>query len=298
MIEIKNYDDWHKYDGLSQGSGRSEKIWLEDQNGEVGLFKFPKVNDIGEVSSTEFVSEHLASSLAKLLDIPVVDVDIGFRAGRIGCMSYLIEGNLVEGVNFIANYYPDFDSNDLYSPNYSMYYCVEMIRRSTINDLADGWFVPMMIFDFLIGNTDRHQSNWAMRKNDKGEYVVSPLYDNGSSLCSVLSEKIVLELLGNDENRFNALIDSKSQSRIRIDGSVKKMPTHKMVVKYLMHNYSETVILCEKYVNILNDEIIRGLLNEYPVEILSANKSELIFRFLKGKVNILKQLLMEVSNGK
>ncbi len=87
MIKTLVFDEWGKYDGLSEGSGRSEKIWLQSPEGEIGVFKFPKVDDNGNVSSTEYISEHLASRLGKVIGVPVADVDIGFRNGRIGCMS-------------------------------------------------------------------------------------------------------------------------------------------------------------------------------------------------------------------
>jgi hypothetical protein len=40
----------------------------------------------------------------------------------------------------------------------------------------------MALFDALIGNTDRHQENWGVKFNPKGEATLSPLYDNGTSL--------------------------------------------------------------------------------------------------------------------
>ena len=40
-------------------------------------------------------------------------------------------------------------------------------------------FLPILMFDFLIGNTDRHQSNWALIL-EKGIFSISPLYDNSS----------------------------------------------------------------------------------------------------------------------
>ena len=63
MVQIHNFDDWKVYDGLSSGSGRSEKIWIQSEDGIIGLFKYPKVDDLGKVSSTEFVSEHIASQI-------------------------------------------------------------------------------------------------------------------------------------------------------------------------------------------------------------------------------------------
>lgn len=44
-MEFKNFDDWSPYEGFAEGSGRSEKIWLQSQDGKIGLF-----NGIGNSS--------------------------------------------------------------------------------------------------------------------------------------------------------------------------------------------------------------------------------------------------------
>jgi hypothetical protein len=92
-------------------------------------------------------------------------------------------------------------------------------------------WIQMLLFDFLIGNSDRHQSNWAIlikpsfdKKKISFRVRWSPLYDNGSSLCCFINNEELNQLLGKDKERFEALVDSKSRSRIRIDGFRKKRP--------------------------------------------------------------------------
>lgn len=34
MVEIQNYDGWNEYEGAAEGSGRSEKCWLINENSE------------------------------------------------------------------------------------------------------------------------------------------------------------------------------------------------------------------------------------------------------------------------
>ena len=46
MLKPIDFSMWNVYDGASEGSGRSEKIWLKSDNGEIGLFKFPKINHL------------------------------------------------------------------------------------------------------------------------------------------------------------------------------------------------------------------------------------------------------------
>jgi hypothetical protein len=43
------------------------------------------------------------------------------------------------------------------------------------------WWVDALLFDALIGNTDRHQDNWGFVISSDGVYL-APLFDNGTSL--------------------------------------------------------------------------------------------------------------------
>lgn len=43
-IQIINFNSWTPYDGFAEGSGRSEKIWLQSPEGKVGLFKYPQIS--------------------------------------------------------------------------------------------------------------------------------------------------------------------------------------------------------------------------------------------------------------
>jgi len=78
-------------------------------------------------------------------------------------------------------------------------------------------FLPVLIFDFLIGNTDRHQSNWALIL-ENGKLRLSPLYDNSSSLCAYVKEERIKQYLGKDMLLWKSLVDTKSRSIIRITG--------------------------------------------------------------------------------
>ncbi len=76
---LKDFSSWKEYPGNSEGSGRSEKIWLENDN-EIGVFKFPKVKkdkygNIIEVS-TEYIAEKLSSIIAKTINIKNAEIDV------------------------------------------------------------------------------------------------------------------------------------------------------------------------------------------------------------------------------
>ena len=104
--------------------------------------------------------------------------------------------NLLEGIVFIENKYPYYDKDKLEDVYTKTKYSVQMIKNSLRGILDMSEFYKIIIFDILIGNSDRHHSNWAILTRGSVykttenmfdiiiNYSLCPLYDNGSSLCA------------------------------------------------------------------------------------------------------------------
>ena len=109
MFEVINFDSWNVYNGASEGSGRSEKIWLISDTGEIGLFKYPKIDPTTQKETTEHISEHLAHQLGEILKVPTAKVEKTKRwpRGLISCPAnirntMLIRCRMKQAVNTIA----------------------------------------------------------------------------------------------------------------------------------------------------------------------------------------------------
>ena len=283
---LKDYSEWEVYEGASEGSGRSDKEWLRHPiSKEIGLFKFTKTEN-----TTENVSEKLASELAVLVGFKSAKIDIGTYNSRRGCMSYLINNEreiLIEGIYLINKHYPTYDPYTMYDSLNEEYYSLKMILNSVAEYNIQAELIKICVFDFLIGNTDRHQSNWAVLA--EGDSIkICPLYDNGSSLCCYIQEENLDSFLGKDLVKFNAQVNSKSKSIIRINGKVKKHPTHYEVLRHIKeHYYLEVAELIDTINSNITEEKLDRLLDAYPSEVLSIKRKQLIRKFLLAKVDLM-----------
>jgi hypothetical protein len=163
-----------------------------------------------------------------------------------------------------------------------------MILNSLEEKKLKEQFLKITIFDYIIGNTDRHQNNWAVMRGKSGTLNIAPLYDNGSSLCALVPDSKLKSYLGNDLMLLNSLIVTKSQSWVRIDGTKKNKALHIDIVKYLKDNYyDETIEFVKNAVRKLNDDKIKDILNEVR-EYISDNRSQLIRIYLNKKIKDLR----------
>ena len=99
--------------------------------------------------------------------------------------------------------------------------------------------------------------------------------------------------MGKDGLKLNSLVDTKSRSMPRIDSHERKRPRHSEVARYLLRNYSSARQIAESFLGKLSPERTRSLIDVYQDEVVSPGRKELLIRFLQGKTEILKHLVME-----
>ncbi|MDU4862631.1 MAG: HipA domain-containing protein [Terrisporobacter othiniensis] len=282
---IKDFSCWVKNREYSEPSGKSRKEWIINKNtNEIGLFKWPK-----DYKTYEHCSEKLAYEIAEIIGIKCAKIDIGEYRNQVGCISYLINNiykyeQLNHGLEYIISIRENYDDKECIDKNSGEFYNLELILEAVREYELEDDVLRMMIFDYIIGNTDRHEKNWATIVSGQ-ETRFSPLYDNGSSLCAYESDE---KILNNSNNRewYNSRLIGKSKSCIRIDKEDKKYPKHQEVMKYIKSNYYEqTIEFVSNISKKLDEDIIFKLINKYPESLISKHRKEFLIRYLNDKVN-------------
>lgn len=197
--------------------------------------------------------------------------------------------NLLEGIVFIENHYPYYDKDKLEDTYSNSKYSIQMIQNSLNGILEIDEFYKIVIFDILIGNSDRHHSNWAILARGIvyktpedmfdvfSNYSMSPLYDNGSSLCAY-EDNNNLEIFFKDKMKFEALVNTKSKSAI---GWEDERPIrHFELLKKIKDNaYDGTIQYVEKIKTNINEEKIDKILSEFN-NIISIDMKKLLKMYI------------------
>ncbi len=170
-MDVKFIDtsDWQILRWLSSGGTREKRI-LQDNNDSKWYFKCSerKPGRPGQPEKYykfEFWSEIIAYQLGKSLGLDVLRYDVGYSEGNVGCISpemdAAVDEQLVEVGRYMTTYHPAFAPDNTKARNeYTFQLLEETIEHFGLQSHWPG-FLSTVVFDAVIGNTDRHQENWA-----------------------------------------------------------------------------------------------------------------------------------------
>jgi hypothetical protein len=159
---------WHKNVHYSTGGTRSKYIALHPDMNEEYFFKGSKETPQGEIRyPTEFWSEIVSSKIGQFLGFPMLDYNIAYDSKhkqKIGCLSKSMvlnsKNKLTEGVAYLtgfnSKYIPSQHKND-----YTFQFICKALNKFYLGNYIDN-IIEIIIFDCIIGNSDRHQENWGI----------------------------------------------------------------------------------------------------------------------------------------
>ena len=274
MKNIIKYYDLSKSDidsskglrGAYEGKGNKEKIWvkiknLENSNDNLNDYLFKESNIMNQ-SRYEFLSEVIASKLINLKIVKNIEVPQCYIC-RYKDNFKIIYGTLiksflendyeyfVDGYSLYTTFYPGYNGEK--GESHSVKRVLEVLQKSFKKDEEEkNKFLKYLIFDILIANGDRHQSNWGIitrrKEKEKTESIsfiensrLAPAFDNGSSLFREIKCNDLEKTLGCEDklskyfNRGKPSIGFSSETN-KPDAPVKRYKNHDFL-KELNKNY-------------------------------------------------------------
>ena len=277
MYEIIDASSWEIDEYPGKGS-KDKEMLVEPETRRLVMFKYPSEG------SGDTWSEKIASEIGIHIGYNVQKVNLGEFNGRYGSLSYwfLERGEpLSEGADLVKS--DEFDVRS--RPNLQF---IKQILDSHNKELFSN-FVEIVIFDILIGNTDRHMENWGIIKDAKGISFLSPAYDNSSSLGREFnSNPVKLEVRLKDPKVF----EQYCKKGIYFYGWLheKRIP-HLRYSEIIYINYADIVSSHIIKLNKLTDELINEIVRSIPGEIMTDAMKDFVIMFLIYRRNYLLKLI-------
>lgn len=317
MYPIINITRWNFEDVYVSGS--KEKRWYRDPDTtKLHLFKLPisltnsNWKILGETTG-EMWSEKITSEIGKKLRLSIHDVEIGCMNyiedsveglgidktkiidGKIYgalCSSFLKEGeeSLIEGADMIMDFDFTYDRDNL--KGVKEVYSYELLYRLFTKYFCLPELFLMIIFDTLIGNTDRHQDNFGIIRNEvTGRVNFAPLYDNSSSLGRELPERKI-NLMLKDNYMFNAYLFGKKSSSLIKWGNIhsyEKLNAFELLRRIVV--FTPQIKDYFEILDSLSDKVIDSIIYNIPDVVMSDIKKTFVSKVLKTRRDfILKEI--------
>lgn len=271
------------------GSEKKKKIFY---NGSKYLLKFPdpvreKNSSLSYVNNT--FSEFIGCKIFELLGISVQEVILGKYEEKSGltkkekivvaCKDFTSDNKTLLEFSSLANSITSTDKHlttnieDIYTVIDSLNF--EIDRKEFINS-----FWNMFVVDTLIGNTDRHLSNFGLvLENEVLKFA--PVYDCGSALHPLLSDEEMSEGL-NDVNLFK----DETYNIHPVYKYKNKRLTYKEFYNENLPDLSDSVL---RIVPLIDLDSIYNLIDS--VECMSDVRKE----YLKESIKIRKEMILDIA---
>lgn len=241
--------------------------WDYLKNGLHYYIKAGKSNGI-YLSNLEPIAENIAYRLGKLLGIDIV---------KTGLLEHTISEGYhgLKGQDCLLSYSLDFKTNerDVFIPAIDLVNMAEFAYSDlgTILNSFREEINKMLVFDFIIGNYDRHLNNFGVLTNaDRTDLKFSPIFDNGSSLLSNFNDVELLEVSPKDVDKYSVAKPFK-RTQLAQFNLIRNLPKL---------NYNITSIEIE------------GIVNEYAYDLKEYRRKRII-NLIERRLNYVRKIYSE-----
>ena len=196
-------------------SGSEEKIGITIDSLDY-ILKFQKPSETGLLNNT--ICEYIGCHIFQMLGMNVQDTFLGTYLGRavVVLEDFVKENQKFVPFNEVGDSSLEQD-RDTYQYSYSdiMKMLEENTKLTRIPETINQ-FWRIYIIDALLGNFDRHGSNWGFIK-ENNRYTLAPVFDNGSCLFPrIHTDEACLEII-RDETEIDKRVFTFPTSQIKLN---------------------------------------------------------------------------------
>ena len=283
MIDFSFYCKSKTYYG---GSERKFGILVD---GYEYMIKFQKYNNFGN-KMYNHVSEYIGCHIFELLGFEVQETYLGIYNSEevVACKNFVVDNYQFVPFNDVGESTLD---NDKEKYQYSYEDIMQMLTDNSKLTNVDNTikvFWEMFIVDALIGNFDRHGSNWGFLKKDN-KYYIAPIFDNGSCLFpSMNDEEIMIEVMNSEDETNNRIykyptsqikLNGKKSSYYEVINSLEFKECNEALIKiYRLYNYEKIVQLIESvpFISKTHKDFYKYMINQRFNKIIKSSYDKLM----------------------
>lgn len=210
MVDITNWTEL-----TNRFSGSERKTTLQ-HDGRIYMVKFPdpireQNNELSYMNNV--FSEDIGCKIYSILGFETQNTFLakyikkGIEKIVVVCEDFTQDGERLFEFHKLCLQYLASDSIKTQANIDNIMDVIDNYPRIADKKLVKNRFWDMFIVDGFIGNSDRNLDNWGLLEKNNGELYPAPIYDCGSSLSPLITEKIMLERLHNSaslkQDEFN-----------------------------------------------------------------------------------------------
>ena len=251
--------DFSKYSKTSTYYGGSERKFGILVDGYEYMIKFQKHNNFG-TKIYNHISEYIGCHIFEMLGFEVQETYLGIYNGEevVACKNFIIDNYQFVPFNDVGESTLDNDKEKYqYSYEDIMQMLVDNSKLTNVDNTIKV-FWEMFIVDALLGNFDRHGSNWGFLKKDN-RYYIAPIFDNGSCLFPSMNDEDMMLQIMNSEEETNQRIYRFPNSQIKLNG--KKSSYYEIINSLAFKECNEALI---KIYKLYNQDKINKLIGSVP----------------------------------
>lgn len=273
--------------------------------GEDWILKFPKstkgMRKTEIAYTTSPLSEYIGSHIYQILGYPVHETKLGTKDNKlvVACKDFTDSHVRLQEFREIKNYYNKeleailedtvTDSNSVGST--SLHAVKAHLNYNSLLYMIDGMserFWDCVMIDGLINNNDRNSGNWGILRYSDGSLALAPVFDNGASFSTKISDEKINDMLKNEDRILSSAISTVTG--YNIDGKALQFGALLKLEDKDIHNAVKRVVpQIQRHMDAITAFIYAIPNADNGIEIISEIRKEF---YIKGMELRLQKLLL------